>query len=79
MAVDTRLKRQSATCILLPWMLSPNYPETAGVTQPEWQAASGAYSGITASTPVGWSTIKIQGVDVISGDFVYIIGKVKIG
>ena len=48
MAVDTRLKRQSATCILVPSMLSGVFPDTAGVVQAEKQAVSWCYSGILA-------------------------------
>lgn len=50
MAVDTRLKRQSATCILVPSMLSGVFPDTAGVVQAEKQAVSWCYSGILAVT-----------------------------
>jgi hypothetical protein len=52
MAIDTRLKRQSATCILLPFMLSSAPPDTAGVVQAEWQAMAWMYSGITAGAAV---------------------------
>jgi len=52
MAVDTRLKRQSATCILVPSMLSGVYPDTSGVVQTEWQAIAWMYSGITAAGAV---------------------------
>ena len=50
--VDTRLKRQSAMCILMPFMLSPNFPNTAGIVQEEWQASGWIYSGITAATEI---------------------------
>ena len=49
MAIDTRLKRQSATCMLVPSMLSGVYPDTSGVVQAEWQAIAWMYSGITAA------------------------------
>lgn len=52
MAVDTRLKRQSATCILRPEMLSGVYPDTSGVVQVERQAVSWMYSGILAAGAV---------------------------
>ena len=52
MAVDTRLKRQSATCILHPEMLSGVYPATSGVSQAERQAVSWMYSGILAGGAV---------------------------
>jgi len=45
---DTRLKRQSATCILVPSMASGVFPGTSGVVQAEKQAVSWAYSGILA-------------------------------
>ena len=45
---DTRLKRQSATCMLVPSMLSGVYPDTNGIVQAEWQAIAWMYSGITA-------------------------------
>lgn len=48
MAVDTRLKRQSATCMLVPVLLSGVYPDTNGVSQAERQAIPWMYSGITA-------------------------------
>ena len=48
--VDTRLGRQSATCILMPFMLSSVFPDTAGIVQAEWQASGKTYSGITATT-----------------------------
>lgn len=52
MAVDTRLKRQSATCLLAPYVLSPAPPDTSGVVQAEWQAMAWVYSGITAGALV---------------------------
>ena len=58
MAVDTRLKRQSATCILLPFMLSSAPPDTADVVQAEWQAVAWMYSGITATAAVIVAKIK---------------------
>ena len=51
MAIDTRLKRQSATCMLVPSLLSGVYPDTSGVVQAEWQAVPWMYSGITAVSP----------------------------
>ena len=56
MAVNTRAKRQSATCMLVPSMLSSVYPSTAGVVQAEWQAIPWMYSGIKA---VGAITVSI--------------------
>jgi len=50
---DTRLKRQSATCVLLPQMLSGVYPDTAGVVQTERQAVTWMYSGILAGSASG--------------------------
>ena len=35
MSIDTRLKRQSATCILCPFMLSGVYGDTAGISDKE--------------------------------------------
>ena len=52
MAVDSQLKRQSATCILVPSMLSGVYGATAGVVQAERQAVSWMYSGILAAGAV---------------------------
>jgi len=48
MAVDSRLKRQSATCMLVPVLLSGVFPDTNGVVQAEWQAIPWMYSGISA-------------------------------
>ncbi|MGB2809120.1 MAG: hypothetical protein WBC22_15360 [Sedimentisphaerales bacterium] len=56
MAVNTRLKRQSATCMLVPSMVSGVYPSTAGIVQAEKQAVSWVYSGILA---VGEITVQI--------------------
>ena len=52
MAVDTQLKRQSATCILVPSMLSGVFGDTSGVVQAERQAVSWCYSGILAAGAV---------------------------
>ncbi len=52
MAVDTRLKRQSATCILLPFKLIGVFPSTSGVVQAERQAITWSYSGILAAGAV---------------------------
>lgn len=49
MAVNTRLKRQSATCMVVPSMVSGVYPDTAGVVQAERQGVAWAYSGILAT------------------------------
>lgn len=49
---DSRLKRQSATCMLVPSMLSGVHPDTNGVVQAEWQAVAWMYSGITAAGAV---------------------------
>jgi len=44
--LDTRLKRQSATCMLVPSMLSGVYPATAGVVAAERAAVTWMYAGI---------------------------------
>ena len=46
MAVDTRLKRQSATSLLVPSMTPGAYPDTAGVVVAERVAVTWCYSGI---------------------------------
>jgi len=68
MAVDSALKRCSATLILLPsrgWV----YPGVAGVSQAERQAVSYCYSGIAPS--VGWSG-KVDGIS--SADISKVLG-----
>ena len=52
MAVDTQLKRQSATCMLVPSMLSGVFGDTLGVVQAERQAVTWSYSGILAAGAV---------------------------
>jgi hypothetical protein len=52
MAVDTRLKRQSATCMLVPSLSSGVYPDTSGIVAAERAAATWLYSGIVLSEPV---------------------------
>jgi len=46
---DSRLKRQSATCMVVPSMLSGVFADTAGVVQAERQAVTWMYSGITVA------------------------------
>ena len=46
MSVDTRLKRQSATCILCPFMLSGVYGDNAGIIDSERPAVVWVYSSI---------------------------------
>ena len=75
MAVDTRLKRQSATCMLVPSMLSGVYPLTAGVVQAEWQAVVWMYSGITAGSV--WTNIILEGINTLDGEFYQIVGRYK--
>lgn len=75
---DTRAKRQSATCMLVPSLLSGVYPSTSGVVQAEWQAIAWMYSGIKAGEAVTWGTdIILRGVNAITGEYVYIIGQYK--
>ena len=63
--VDTRLKRQSATCILMPFMLSSAPPDTLGIVQTEWQAMAWMYSGIKAQTPVVYGSASVDHMLVI--------------
>ena len=49
MSVDSRLKRQSATCMLSPFMLSGVYGSTTGITNIERASVVWAYGG----TPFG--------------------------
>ena len=79
---DTRLKRQSATCMLVPSMLSGVYPDTSGVVQAEWQAVAWMYSGITAiastvSTDPKWFKSTVRGTEKVTGKYVYIVGQIK--
>ena len=76
MAVDTRLKRQSAWGLLLPFKLSSVPPGTNGVVQAEWQASAWMYSGITADTPI-WTNIILEGINTQDGKFYQIIGRYK--
>lgn len=48
MSVDSRIKRQSATCIMLLSMLSGVYPSSGGVSRLERHAVSACYA---ASVP----------------------------
>ena len=48
--LDTRLKRQSASNLLLPFTIPGVYPSGSGIVQAEMQAVSGMYSGILAVT-----------------------------
>lgn len=73
---DSRLKRQSATCILAPYMLSSAPPDTLGVVQAEWQAMAWVYSGITAIATT-WTDIILKGVDAMTGNPVFIIGQYR--
>jgi len=76
--VDTRLGRQSATCILMPFMLSPVFPSTAGIIKNERQAVTGSYSGILAGQPVSvWESAIFRGIDAMTGNYVYIVGQFK--
>lgn len=65
MSIDTRLKRQSATCILVPSMLSGVYPDTAEISKAERQAVAWIYSGIEASE----GQVIISGINVDDGKF----------
>jgi hypothetical protein len=47
MAVDSRLKRQSATCILAPFMLSGVYPSVSGINQAERSAITWMYASVS--------------------------------
>lgn len=47
--IDSRLKRQSATCMLVPSMYSGVYPDTSGVVEAERMAVSWMYSGISSA------------------------------
>ena len=49
MALTTKPGRQSATCMLVPSMLSGLYPATVGTVQGDRQAAAWAYSEIEAT------------------------------
>ena len=49
MAIDSRLKRQSATGVLLPWVQGRVHPDMIGLVQAERQAAGWSYSGILAT------------------------------
>ena len=76
--VDTRLGRQSATCLLMPWMLIGVTPSVAGVSKLERQGVTWSYAGIEAGEAVVWGTdVIIRGYDAISGQYVYIIGQYK--
>ena len=52
MAVDTRLKRQSATCLLMPHMLIGAHPDTVGVVAAERLGITWMYAGIPAGGDV---------------------------
>ena len=56
--VDTRLGRQSATCILMPFMLSGVYPDTNAVDDEERWAITWMYSGIAVVSVVAAGKIK---------------------
>jgi len=60
--VDTRLGRQSATCMLVPSMISGVFPSDAGVVKLERQAISWAYGQIEAS--IGAATMAYAGAAV---------------
>jgi len=49
---DSRAKRQSAACILLPFMLIGVYPDTAAVDSEERWAITWMYSGIAVGSAV---------------------------
>jgi len=50
MALDSRLKRNSALAFQQPWMVGVS-PDTAGLSQAERQAVLWCYSGILAAAP----------------------------
>ena len=75
--VDTRLGRQSATCILMPFMLIGVTPKTAGVSKLERQAVTWSYGGIESGEPAGWTSAIFKGIDIITGNYVHIIGQYK--
>ena len=77
--VDTRLGRQSATCLLMPFMLIGVTPSTAGVSKLERQSVTWAYGGIEAGEAVviTWTDVIVKGVDAITGQPVYIIGQYR--
>ncbi len=54
--VDTRLGRQSATCILMPFMLSGVYSGIAGVSKEERWAVSWMYASLAAIVVVAGKT-----------------------
>lgn len=58
MAVDTQIKRQSATTVCQPWMLPTVFGETNEVDQEERQAAAWVYCGITAGIAVAAGLIR---------------------
>ena len=66
--VDTRLGRQSATCMLVPSMISGVFPSDAGVVKLEWQAISWAYGQIEAigaiTVSIGAATMAYAGAAV---------------
>jgi hypothetical protein len=62
---DTRLKRQSATCLLMPHMLLGAYPDTAGVVAAERLGITWMYAGISAAdndvdVAVGVATLELS-------------------
>ncbi|MCK5612136.1 hypothetical protein KAR91_60250 [Candidatus Pacearchaeota archaeon] len=68
MAVDTQLKRQSATCILLPFNLIGVYGSTSGVNQAERQGVTWSYSGILAAGAVAAGGFELMMIILIEED-----------
>jgi len=50
MAIDSRLKRQSATCLIVPSLISSAFPYAVGIspTESRRQAMAWCYAGIIA-------------------------------
>lgn len=46
--IDSRIKRQSATCLLVPILYSGVFPNLSGLNQSERQGVSWCYSGLWA-------------------------------
>jgi hypothetical protein len=61
--LDNRLKRQSASNLLLPFTIPSIYPNGPGITQPWQQAVSWLYSGILAPPPVILLSDTFYGLD----------------
>lgn len=76
---DSRAKRQSATCMLMPFMLIGAYPDTAGVDSEERWAITWMYSGIDIGEAVviTWTSAIFKGIDIITGNYVHVIGQYR--